>query len=578
MEFLDYEKIIRDHYPMLIESYVNQYGEKYRERIVNVLDRIKYCFFVTPSNIEGYVKVKSREDYMKGILDSFLELGLDVSSIRFKEDCVLECSDPKLSNLLVAFFPDLSDIENFKKKGLYAFRNEYDGLDISDDIIKERMILLEKLKMKDESISYQDYYNNPKYKSDCLFVKQYLKVFERNINKWVGNYDDLLAYADDLEEDIIGIGRVYEIEFLKAIREILPDEDLKILDSDEEYDVRDLDCYGLFFDLELAFEDYCFTDGPIDHFLDYYTEKLLDKDVSFEEKENIVKMRLNYLDDSEFEIKYDDISELFCDWYEIEEFKDFLPDKDTLNKIVEIKDKYAEMFEMECANLCIINDYVVEKDDAVIGTITEEDGHSCSLYQRDENLDTDNFSCVACLNPFMDTYNLFDIAIDHELRHAIEWRIKPTKLGLLTKIGCDVFNFESEEEQECFTDINERITHKLSVEATRERWENGEFIFSDKYALITDYPCSIYDYDFDNLEVIFEPFREKIIEAQISPIFTKIYETIPKKDLRKVNSLITSHDKGSFRKLNSISKRLQQREEDKKNTANKVKKIGGQSA
>lgn len=574
MEFLDYEKIIRDNYPLLVESYVNQYGEEYRERINNVLKKAKYCIFVTPSNIAEYVKVKSSEDYIKGILDSFLELGLDISSIRLKEDCSLECSDTKISTLLLALFPDLTDVENFKKKGLYAFRNEYDLLDVNDDITKERMILLEKLNMKDKNISYQDYYNSAKYKANCILVKQYLKVFERNIDKWVCNYDDLLDYADELELDIVDVGRFYEVEFLKAIRNYLPEEDVLILDSEEDFDVRDLACYSLFFDLELSFEDYCFTEGPFDYFLDYYTNKLLDDEVSFEEKEGIVKMRLRYLEDSQFEIKYSDIKELFCDWYLKDEFKEFLPDKDLLNSIVEIKDKCSEMFELESARLCIINDYDLEKNDAVISTIMEEDGHSCSLYQRGEVIDTDNFSCVICLNPFMDTYNLFDIAIDHELRHAVEWRLKNTKKGLMTKIGCDIFNFESEEEEDSFTDINERITHKLSVEATNERWENGQFIFSDKYALITDYPCSIYDYDFDNLEVVFEPFRKKIIEAQISPIFTKLYETIPKRDLRKINSLVTTHDKSSFRKLRSISNRLQKREEEMKNSLGKVKKMG----
>ena len=68
MKFLDYEKIIREHYPMLIESYVRQYGETYRKRITEVLDRAKYCIFVTPSNIKEYVERKSSEDYMKAIL------------------------------------------------------------------------------------------------------------------------------------------------------------------------------------------------------------------------------------------------------------------------------------------------------------------------------------------------------------------------------------------------------------------------------------------------------------------------------------------------------------------------------
>ena len=67
MEFLDYEKVIRDHYPMLIESYVRQYGENYRKRITEVLERAKYCIFVTPSNIKEYVDRKSNEDYMKAL-------------------------------------------------------------------------------------------------------------------------------------------------------------------------------------------------------------------------------------------------------------------------------------------------------------------------------------------------------------------------------------------------------------------------------------------------------------------------------------------------------------------------------
>ena len=86
MEFLDYEKIIRDNYPIMIESYVKQYGEEYREHITSVLNRAKYCIFESPLTISEYVKRKINEDFMKAILDSYVCLGIDISNIKIDEE------------------------------------------------------------------------------------------------------------------------------------------------------------------------------------------------------------------------------------------------------------------------------------------------------------------------------------------------------------------------------------------------------------------------------------------------------------------------------------------------------------
>ena len=184
----------------------------------------------------------------------------------------------------------------------------------------------------------------------------------------------------------------------------------------------------------------------------------------------------------------------------------------------------------------------------------------------------------------MDTYNLFDIAIDHEMRHAIEMRMKKIDGKIHLKTGCDLTLFDSKLEngQDNFTDLNERITQRLSVESTNDRWKKGQFIFSDKYALKTLYPCSIYDYDFDNLDIIFIPFKDEIIKAQISPSFTKIFETIPKRDLRKIDSLITDHSTSSIRRLKAIRRKLMKRKIDKNlvkkdNVSVKVKKKGSRN-
>lgn len=574
MKFLDYEKVIRGSYPMLIESYVKQYGEEYRERITNVLERLKYCIFVTPSNIKEYVERKSSEDYMKAILDSYLQLGIDISELEIDEEGLV-FHDNKVGELTMALFPDLTSLENFKKRGIFAFRDEYDDLDVDDPMTIERMVLLEKLNKKSKDISYQDYYNSYKYKADCLFCKQLLKVIEINLRNRVEEYDDLLSYADDIDKSVLEIGRELELDFLISIKEYLSKHDQLLLESCN-FKLDDLDSYGLYFDLDLVCDDYCFSDGPIDYFLDTYTEDLLDSEVSQTEKDMIVKMRFKYLEKMGFDISKLKSEELFCDWYEISELVPFLPKKDDLKIINDKKNKYYINFEYECAKLCVINGYDLRIDDVEIETILDEDGHSCSVYLHDEVIDTDNFACVICLNPFMDTYNLFDIAIDHELRHAVEMRMKGNEKQIILKTGCDIAYFDGEFEngRSSFTDLNERITQRLSVDATVDRWERGQFIFSDKYALLTAYPLSVYDLDLDNLDIIYEPFKDRIVKAQISPDFNKMYEVIPRRDLKKINSLITQHDTASVRKLKAIKRRLLTRELDRKASNVKVKKIG----
>lgn len=576
MKFLDYERIIRDNYPILIESYVRQYGEKYRKRISSVLDRAKYCIFVTPSNIKEYVERKSSEDYMKAILDTYLELGIDISGFEIDEDGLI-FNDRRLGELTMAFFPDLSDVENFKNSGLFAFDSCYDSLDYNDGMIIERIKLLEKLNKKSKDITNEEYFNSEEYRNNCLAYKKILDILKVNLDKWVVDYSDLLAYADMIDSSVLEVGRKLEKEFLISVKDYLTPHDKSLIENGD-FELEDLESYGLFFDVDLSSDDYCFSDGPIDYFLDSYTDDLLSDEISRKEKDVIVRMRFKYLESKGFNTKNLKVSDLFCDWYQREDLVDFLPSKEELKFIDEKKNEYYINFEYSSAKLCVINDYDLRIDDVEIETILDEDGHSCSIDCHGE-VDPNKFSCVICLNPFMDTYNLFDIAVDHELRHAIEMRMKKGEKRIVLKTGCDIaiFDLDFENGKALYTDINERITQRLSVDATVDRWQRGEFIFSDKYALLTTYPLSVYDLDMDNLEIIFDPFEERIIEAQISPNFNKMYEIFPKRDLKKINSLISVHDKATVRKLKAIKKRLVTKEMEKSDKQTKVKKIGAKN-
>ena len=61
-------------------------------------------------------------------------------------------------------------------------------------------------------------------------------------------------------------------------------------------------------------------------------------------------------------------------------------------------------------------------------------------------------------------------------------RMKKSEKRIVLKTGCDIATFDKnfENGRSTYTDLNERITQRLSVDATIDRWLRGEFIFSDK--------------------------------------------------------------------------------------------------
>jgi len=553
MKFLDYEKIIREKYPILIESYVKQYGEEYRGHITNVLEKVEFCIYETPVTISEYINRKIDEDFIKAVLDSYNELGVDISSIRIDEEGLVFLDD-SIGEFTKILFPALDNFEVLKHRGIFTFSDEFDSLDISDPIIKERFDVLEKLKYKSSSVSCLDFIFSGDYDNSLKKMKEILKIVRKNIDKHCSfDYDSYLDYSDQLEEKVNKIAEYYEKEFLISIKDHLCIEDQEKLEE-SDFDIRDLKDYCLYFDSDIEKQGFTFSDGILYYFLDDYTEELEDDTVDKDEKRDIVNQRLKYLKKIGYDISFLDGIDLFCDWYQIDCLKDYLPDCDVL----ENRDSFECKYEYEAAKACIINKYDLFFEDSEVSTIVDSTGHSCSFKVRD-NFDADNPIPVICISPLNDTYNLFDISLDHELRHAIEMRIEKKDDKYKAKIGTDITIFDDnlkQLESSINTNYNERVTQKLSVEACKDRWLRGEFIFSDKYALITDYFVSCYDYDIDKLNIIFEPLRDKLMKAQISDDFFEIYKVIPEEYMLKIDKIIGEQSDDVIPRLNEIRDRL----------------------
>ena len=570
MMFLDYEKIIRDNYPVMVESYVKQYGEKYREHINDVLNRVKYCIYETPVNISEYVNRKMKEDFIKAILDSYMDLGIDISGIKIDDDGLV-FENTKVGELTKIFFPIIDDMTKIKQRGIFTFSKEFDNLSFDDPIFKERIKVLEKLKLKSVDIPIEEYVKTREYIHNCRVFKKTLSVFSQHIlNRCNDDYSAYVKYAAELENKLNLVAEKYERDYLLKIREFLSEDDKVLLDNGAS--IKELSDYYLYFDDSVKDNVYVFSEGVLEYFCDFYTELLINKHTKKDMIKEIIDKRIKYLEKRGYDVSSLNREELCCDWSQLSYLKGYLPDNDFVLKCLSIRDTFQDEYERDIAQACIINDYKINLLDPSIEVIIDSDGHSYSFDSMNGNFDSNHPTPIVCISPLNDIYNLFDIAIDHELRHAIETTIKKNEEGYLIKVGVDIAEYDLN--FKCikggFTDYNERVTQKLSLESCRKRWLRGEYIFSDPYALITICDTSCYDYDIDNLDIIFEPFREELIESQISSDFDKIYEVIPKKTLSKINSSIICHSKATTKKLYKIKEDLLK----EKSKDLKIRKLG----
>lgn len=108
MEFINYEKLISDKKNDIIDSYVRQYGESFRELIENNFDNIRFCFFETPKRIRDYISEKSFIDGKQITLEFLEELDFDPSSIYDDFNLSISSSNKTLDKILSAFFSNVS--------------------------------------------------------------------------------------------------------------------------------------------------------------------------------------------------------------------------------------------------------------------------------------------------------------------------------------------------------------------------------------------------------------------------------------------------------------------------------------
>lgn len=522
MDFTIFEQKIRENIPMLIESYVLQYGECNREHITENLERLKLGFYVTPDGLLRYARNQPYLDKIDAIFDTLKDLDIDFDDlkvVRHQHSLYLDTSNKNLQALV-------------NKMLVRAF-----GRPVSDKELKK----IEKRHSSYDSILPKIFY-----------------LLEHNLKKRsTVDYQKIKEYALELDKKIDELTQSYYYNFFQRYESFLTDEEKEKIKNDPNFQYQDLESFPFWFRPK---NKKGFTVDPsIKYFNDYYSKKLKMPQVDPRYKELIVNRRLAYLekipnfhkDELEHLLYPYDIDKLFCDWEDIPYLKQFFPNPYIMSSIEEEAKMWNRMYRERLWELLTPKTIPRNLFGINADSLLNFNVHSWTAVDWDSPL-KENYVWFRVLD--FDPY--FDVIIDHELRHVVE------RYGDdIPSYKCGVNVGNSKE----FETYNELVTQKLALDATRRRWDAGKMLFSSEYASHYDFfKTSSYDDDIWKLDIIFNPFKIELTMAQISPHIDALYEIIPKSQLVRIEDCLTKSGDESVNELYSIRSALIERNEERR--------------
>lgn len=197
----DYDKIIQDNKEALIDSYVKQYGEKYRKQIETKFEQIRFCLFVTPDRLSIYNQIKSNIVGLKLSAECLKKLG--ITNFEY-QNYGIKSHNEDINKLIHLLF--LWD----KQITLFNFNcNPFSKMSMEDIAFIERITKKKIEEVRDIVMNfyktfrdtYDDgfYFGNFTYNSEEKEYEQYVEEQTRLLKKYHIPYTDFkLASLDSL--------------------------------------------------------------------------------------------------------------------------------------------------------------------------------------------------------------------------------------------------------------------------------------------------------------------------------------------------------------------------------------------
>lgn len=567
MKFLDYDRIIRQNRQILIDSYVEQYGEENREIIEKRFDQLKFCFFENPKKIRDYINIKSARMGRKMTLELFKRIGMDSSQIQVNSTGGFTSSNPEIKKMLEAFFPDTGYITySNSQRGIFCFLDKYD--EDSPFNLMHKALVLQSLGHIENLSDVQSFLKSEEYKAVKEVIDIILRIAEEYRQVLVETFDEVEQYARLLERQERDVLASERKNYLTNCIPYMTSKD-RILLSESDVSIESLASSKLF--AETNHEGTLLCPGLLEYFLPEYST-ILQNSSDTEKKELIRQKRLKCL--SILGINIDSLSEEELEnpnWHLLPGVFGVLPSLDTIYKLKEDRESYQKRILETVAQMYVINNYNVDENtlsnDALKDIIFGATGrYGCRCQTENGEIK----SLTIFISPLDGGYDLLDIILDHEIRHGLEYSarlvtleeeivglpagtvIEELKTGLEIKLFIgDVAIGGSNK------NINEVMTQMMSIESTKKRYDRGIYILTNpEEAHIEN--TSDYDPFISNFNLAFPEFvQRQMIRCRLtSRTLDPVYQNISQDMLSYVNSVIRSNDPEVEKRLQAIGESL----------------------
>lgn len=566
MLFEDYDQILKTKKSYLIDSYVDQYGEKYRSSASNNYDKIGFCFFVNSRRIEEYIEMESIKLSLQLTFYVLESLGIDTAGLEFSKERKLISSNRRVQNILEAFFPGKGYVSYSNiKDGIFSFAKKYDENDTNN--LAKRSEVLHQLGLIKRTTDIRAFSKTELYKEADDAIRVLIKHIMEQIRELDGKFTNLEEYSRTLMEQENIVIEKAEKECIHLCKQFI-DGSVDIRNSSSE-----LFCSSNEVQKSKVLP---LSPGLLEYFLPDYTEQLLSADKNDLQKEQILQKRCEYLQligVNKDQLGISDEILYGTDWYQIPQLREKLPNIEMLKNIKGIREKFQNECMLNLSKLYILNDYKLDPNNLndyvkeMLYFGSSRNGYHCSH----ELAMLDDATVFICPK---DAYtDVLDFIVDHEVRHALEHSSKHVVMSgevpflkkgtILEEVKTGVattFYIEKQMIGECNRNIDEVMSQKLTLESTKKRYAKGKYIFipPDKARMMS---TSYYDSFIENFDIVFSPeMQQKLLQSRmLSNTQLPMYDSISQETYTTINRLILDNSKEAKRNLYEIREEIDQK-------------------
>lgn len=571
--FNKYEINMEDLIPKIEDTIVEIYGEKHREVIKNRLRSIVINPYITFEDLRSEIgQSKSKKtnelavEFLKEIgIEIGIEIGVEEQNKVYKDGTYALNEEHK--KILETFF----DWYDFRTIGpIFDFDDE--KLDNAnnwhrENIMKNRCKILKQYGLDISPSNYEQVITS---KEGTVVIKRIMEIYEiaknlkQKYEQWEQDYEQEDKYMKDCQEISNQLDFEYYKEFYKQILPYVSEEDRqnieKALNSQEKKQwgfIEIADPNGIY-------NDAFILGSKIEAFQEEYDEIINEESYT---AENLREKRIEY-----FKQKGIDLGDDYSLYENSEEVKKVWPDKDTVAKICEIKEKLFEAKEKEL--LYRTSNYLECKDKLSKLNLALSHGFNINLVREGvicavpnfvKNVDEEDRSLSVIHLPILRLLKEYkDVNVIHEILHIVEYSKKNiSEEKILLKTGFEILedeipksgvipsdNDEVSDEMREYEIFSENIHQSIAIEVTEKLHEKGIYLFDDPKIAKTRGATSYEQMNPITMGFI-KVFSQEIKDARINEDLSDFYAVIGEQNLKELNSIVNEYRSLNYYKMMS---------------------------